>query len=89
MKKNIYQMCTKMGDAYFQCVNNHYAKFEYKVMNTVGVTDYTNKAGWKKMSKFSTRQKNKLWNVHKINGAHIQGVNNHFQSLNIKERKLL
>ena len=28
--------------AHFQCVNNHYAKFEYKVMNTVGDTDYTN-----------------------------------------------
>ena len=32
----------KMGGAHLQCVNNHYAKFEYKVMNTVGVTDYTN-----------------------------------------------
>ena len=31
-----------MGGAHHQCVNNHYAKFEYKVMNTVGVTDYTN-----------------------------------------------
>ena len=31
-----------MEGAHFQCVINHYAKFEYKVMNTVGVTDYTN-----------------------------------------------
>ena len=31
-----------MGGAHYQCVNNHYAKFEYKVKNTVGVTDYTN-----------------------------------------------
>ena len=31
-----------MEGAHFQCVNNHYAKFECKVMNTVGVTDYTN-----------------------------------------------
>ena len=31
-----------MKGAGIQCVNNHYAKFEYKVMNTVGVTDYTN-----------------------------------------------
>ena len=31
-----------MVGAHYQCVNNHYAKFEYKVMNTVGVTDYTN-----------------------------------------------
>ena len=28
--------------AYLQCVNNNYAKFRYKGMNTVGVTDYTN-----------------------------------------------
>ena len=27
--------------AHLQCVNNHCVKFEYKGMNTVGVTDYT------------------------------------------------
>ena len=32
----------KEDGAHFQCVNNHYAKFKYKGMNTVGVTDYTN-----------------------------------------------
>ena len=32
----------KIGDANLQCVNNHYAKFECKGMNTVGVKDYTN-----------------------------------------------
>ena len=42
-----------MGDAHLQCVNNHYAKFEYKEMKTVGVTDYTNQTPpkhfrWKK-----------------------------------------
>ena len=31
----------KMGDANLQCVNNHYAKFDYKGMDTVGATDYT------------------------------------------------
>ena len=31
----------KIKGAHFQCVNNHYAKFEFKGMNTVGVTDYT------------------------------------------------
>ena len=31
-----------MGGAHLQCMNNHYAKFEYKGMKTVGVTDYTN-----------------------------------------------
>ena len=29
----------KMGDADLQCVSNHYAKFYYKVKNTVAVTD--------------------------------------------------
>ena len=32
----------KTEDAHLQCVNNHYAKFEYKGMKTVGVTVYTN-----------------------------------------------
>ena len=32
----------KIDGEHLQCVNNHYAKFEYKGMNTVGVTDYTN-----------------------------------------------
>ena len=32
----------KIGGAHVQCMENHYAKFEYKGMKTVGVTDYTN-----------------------------------------------
>ena len=32
----------KIGGAHLQCVNNHYVNYEYKGMNTVGVTDYTN-----------------------------------------------
>ena len=32
----------KIEGAHLQCVNNHYAKFEYKEINTVGVSDYTN-----------------------------------------------
>ena len=32
----------KMRGANLQCVNNHYAKFENIVIDTVGVTDYTN-----------------------------------------------
>ena len=44
-----------MGGAHLQCVNNHYAKLEYKVMDTVGVTDYTNPTppkhhGWKNVN---------------------------------------
>ena len=30
-----------IGGAHLQCVKNHYVKFEYKGMKTVGVTDYT------------------------------------------------
>ena len=29
-----------MGGAHLQCVNNHYAKFEYNVTNTVEVIGY-------------------------------------------------
>ena len=36
--KNVQQI----EGAHLQSVNNHYAKLEYKAMNTVGVTDYTN-----------------------------------------------
>ena len=36
-KKNINDMC--IGEAHLQCVNNHYAKLEYKGMNTIKVTD--------------------------------------------------
>ena len=32
----------KIGGAHLQCVNNHYAKFEYEGLNTVQVSDYTN-----------------------------------------------
>ena len=32
----------KIEGALLQCVNNHYAKFDCKGMNTVEVTDYTN-----------------------------------------------
>ena len=53
--------------AHLQCVNNHYAKFEYKGTKTVGVTDYTQITQCKHskggvdviMSKFNT-QKNKI-----------------------------
>ena len=32
----------KMEGAHLQCVNNHYAKFDYEGVKTIGVTDYTN-----------------------------------------------
>ena len=50
-----------MGGAHFQYVNNQCAKFEYKGMNSLGVTDYTNQRppthfGWKKNSKSKNRK---------------------------------
>ena len=54
---NVY----KIRIAHFQCMDNHYAKFEYKGMKTVGVTDYTNQKPQpisdEKMSKFNIRIK--------------------------------
>ena len=41
-KKEKIMNVHKIEGAHLQCVNNHYAKFEYKGMNTVGVTDNTN-----------------------------------------------
>ena len=38
----IFIKCAQIGGAHVQCMNNHYAKFEYKGMKTFGVTDYTN-----------------------------------------------
>ena len=32
----------KIAAAHLQCVNNHYPKFEYKGMEIVGNTEYTN-----------------------------------------------
>ena len=68
----------KIGGAHCQCVNNYYAKFKYKRMNTIGATDYTNQAppkhlGRKKISKFkiSSEMEKYLLNVHKIESAHL------------------
>ena len=36
--EKIFIKCAQMGGAHLQCVNNHYAKFEYKGMKTVCVT---------------------------------------------------
>ena len=41
-KKYYLSNVLRIGGAHLQCVNNHYAKFEYKGIKTVGVTDYTN-----------------------------------------------
>ena len=40
--KKIFNKCAKISGAHLQCMKNHHAKFKYKVMKTVGFTDYTN-----------------------------------------------
>ena len=63
---------TCLASAHFQCVNNHYAKFEYKGIKSVWITDYTQIAQWKHsaggvdliMSKSNTP--NILSSAHKI-----------------------
>ena len=63
-------------------------------MKTVGVTDYTNQTPpkhfeRKKMSRFKTpkNEKKYSWNVHKIEGAHLQCVNNHYAKFEYKGMK--
>ena len=41
-RENKMKQFHKLEGAHLQCVNNHYTKFGYQGMNTVGVTDYTN-----------------------------------------------
>ena len=70
-------------------MNNHYAKFEYKDMNTVEDSYYTNQTPQafrvEKMSQFKTLKMRKyLSNVHKIKGAHRQCVNNHYAKFEYK-----
>ena len=76
-------------------MNNHYAKFEYKGMKTVGVTDYTNLTppmhfGRKKcLSSTPVKMRKFLSNVHKIGGSHHQCVNNHYAKFEYKGRKTI
>ena len=85
----------KIRGAQLQCKNNHCAKFEYKGMKTVGVTDYTNQTspmhfGWKKcLSSTSVKMLKYLLNVHKIGGVHLQCVNSHYAKFEYKGMKTI
>ena len=77
-------------------MSNHHAKFEYKGMKTVGVTDYTNLTTpvhfeWKKcLSSTPVKKKSKyLSNVHKMGGAYLQCVNNHYAKFEYKGMKTI
>ena len=86
----------KTEGAHVQCMNNHYANFEYYgyVMKTFGVTDYTfnqtpSKHFTEKMSKFKTAEDEKKIssNVYKKRGAQLQCMNNHCAKFEYKGMK--
>ena len=62
-------------------------------MKIVGVTDYTNQTppryfGWEKcLSSTPVKMIKYLSNVHKIDGAHLKCVNNHYAKYEYKETK--
>ena len=65
------------------CEQSLRIKFEYEGMKTAGVTDYTNQTQVfrkDKISKFNRPKKIRkyLSNVHKIGGAHVPYLNNHY-----------
>ena len=72
-------------------MNNHYAKFEYKGMKTVGVTDYkkqTPPTHFRCKNIFSSTpvsNKKIFIKCAQMGGAHLQCVTNHYGKLNIKE----
>ena len=83
----------KMKGAHLQWVNNHYAKFENKEVEAVGVTDYTNQTPSKHftgkiLSSRPQKWKKKSWNVYKKEGKHLQCVNTHYAKLEYKKQKM-
>ena len=74
-------------------MKNHYAKFEYKRMKTAGVIYCINQTPLRisDRKKFYVQHPSKmrkyLSNVHKIGGAHLQCVNNHYAKIENKEIK--
>ena len=65
----------KIISAYIKCPNNNYAKFEYKGMKIVGVTDYIIQTPPKHFGldffKVQHPSNNFLSRVHKIAGRHL------------------
>ena len=82
----------KIKSAHLQYVNNPCAKFAYKGMKSVGVTDYINQTpskhfGWKNVYLQHPPEMKKIFMVHKIDGAHHQCVNNHYTKFEYKGMK--
>ena len=82
----------KIEGANLQCVDNYYAKFEYKGINSLGSSRLL-KLGTPSVSEGnnvyvqhpSTFLKKYLLNVHKIRASHLQCVNNHYAKFEFKE----
>ena len=77
------------------CVNNHYAKFEYKRTKTVGVTDCTNQTPpmhfrWKIcLNSTPVKNKKRLIYFAQTEGAHVHCVNNHYAKFENNEMKTI
>ena len=76
-------------------MNNHYAKFEYKGMKLLELQITQTRTPppplppfvfrMEKMSKFNTRKIcENIFNVHKIEGAHLQCATNHIAKFEYK-----
>ena len=80
----------KMEGAHVQCMSNHYGRFEFEGIKTVVVTDYANQTlpshfGCKKcLSPTPVKMRKYLTNVHKIAGAHLQYMINHYGKFEYK-----
>ena len=61
----------KTGGTHFQCVNNHFAKFEYKGIKSGEVTDYTNQT---KMPKFNTPKNKEISLKYAQNRRHTSSM---------------
>ena len=86
--KNIIKCAQNIGCTCSMYKQSWHTKFEYEGKKTAGVTDYTNQTppkhvGWIKYLRHTDlKMKGKyLSNVHKIRGAHVQCMNNHYSKI--------
>ena len=86
----------KIEGVNLQCMNNPFAKFEYKRMKIVEVTYYTNQTppthfGWKNVLRSTSVKNEKIFikcaQNGKMGGAHLQCVNNHYAKFENKKMK--
>ena len=75
----------KIGCAHLQCVKNHQAKFEYKGMKVLEFQITQTRHHLSIWSSTPKNEKKIFMKGTQMEGAHLQCVNNHIQSLNIKK----